>query len=176
MNPSIQAFLNRLDSTLMAHSTSIAAIQASTAKIDELAVWRPDQEKHVVDLSTAVSALQRAQHPSSSAPTVALLTEKGTSPASAMLGTPMGPEAGAGGTIHGSADQVSLISRGGCRWRHFRRRHHSQPTVSPRFPPLLFSSHHLRMRASYWRVWGKHIRPSHFLSFRGEPQPMENIM
>lgn len=65
MDPSIEAFLTRLDSTLAAHSKGIAEIQASTAKIDDLVAWRPDLEKRVADLGDAMAALQLAQQPPS---------------------------------------------------------------------------------------------------------------
>nr|XP_040252089.1 uncharacterized protein LOC109754163 [Aegilops tauschii subsp. strangulata] len=61
MDPSIEAFLDRLDNTLKAQDKVIAEIQASTAKIDELVNWRPDLEKRVADLGDAVAALQLSQ-------------------------------------------------------------------------------------------------------------------
>ena len=110
MDPSIQAFLDRLDATLVAHSASIATIQAQTAKIDDLVAWRPDLEKRVTKLGAAVTALQQERPSSSSTPTVALPMEKHQSPHPA---TPIGPEPGAGGAIHGSHDHgVFAITRG----------------------------------------------------------------
>ena len=61
MDPSIEAFLDRLDNTLKAQNKVIAEIQASTSKIDELVNWRPDLEKRVADLGDAVAVLQLAQ-------------------------------------------------------------------------------------------------------------------
>ncbi|XP_073357893.1 uncharacterized protein [Aegilops tauschii subsp. strangulata] len=113
MDPSIQAFLDRLDATLVAHSTSIATIQAQTTKIDDLVAWRPDLEKRIAELGAAVTALQRERPSSTSAPTVVLPTEKLHSPHLATLGAPIGPEPGAGGVIHGSHDHgVFDITRG----------------------------------------------------------------
>lgn len=63
MDPAVEAFLERLDSTMKAQSKAIAEIQASTAKIDALVAWRPDLEKRVADLGDAVAALQLAHPP-----------------------------------------------------------------------------------------------------------------
>ena len=61
MDPTVEAFLERLDNTLKAQNKAIAEIQASTAKIDDLVHWRPGLEKRVSDLGYAVAALQLAQ-------------------------------------------------------------------------------------------------------------------
>ncbi|XP_044370802.1 uncharacterized protein [Triticum aestivum] len=56
MDPSVQSFLERLETTLKEHT---AAIHASNSKIDDLVAWRPDLERRVTDLSEAVAVLQR---------------------------------------------------------------------------------------------------------------------
>ena len=54
MDPAVQSFLERLDTTLKEHT---AAINASNAKVDDLVAWRPDLERRVADLSDVVPAL-----------------------------------------------------------------------------------------------------------------------
>ena len=60
MDPSIQSFLERLETTLKEHTT---AIQASNAKVEDIMAWRPDLEWRVVDLTKSVAALQLAPPP-----------------------------------------------------------------------------------------------------------------
>lgn len=120
MDPTIQAFLDRLDSTLAAHT---AAIQASTARIDEIVAWRPDLERRIADLGDAVAALQHAQPPPPSSS-----GEDGKAGAPSNLqpathGFPPGVVAGARqASLTGLRTAAMIIYHGGRRRRCSRRR------------------------------------------------------
>lgn len=101
MDPAIKTYHDKLSSMMEANTAALIAI---SSKIDDLTSWRPDLEKRVADLSATVTALQKAQPSSSSAPTVVSHLEKGTSPPPVTLGAPIRPEEGAGEAIHGSPD------------------------------------------------------------------------
>ena len=60
MDPSIQSFLERLETTLKEHT---ATIQASTAEVDDLVAWHPDLARRVADLTDSVASLQFAPPP-----------------------------------------------------------------------------------------------------------------
>ncbi|KAE8813932.1 hypothetical protein D1007_08848 [Hordeum vulgare] len=60
MDPAIEAFLERLESTLVAHTVTL---NASKAKVDDLVAWRPDLERCVADLGGTVAALQNTHQP-----------------------------------------------------------------------------------------------------------------
>lgn len=62
MDPSVQAFLDKIDATLQANTKAQLVTQA---KIDDLVAWRPDLERRIADLGEAVTALQLAQPQSS---------------------------------------------------------------------------------------------------------------
>lgn len=106
MDPVIQAFLDRLDATLTAH---MAAIQASTARIDEIVAWRPDLEHRVADLGGAVAALQQA-HQSPPAPSNEN-GKAGTAPTLQHATHGLLPKAGAGaaGVSQGSVDRGDVL-------------------------------------------------------------------
>lgn len=57
MEPAIKSYLDSLWNSLDANT---AAMQAQTAKIDDLLAWRPDLEKRVGNLA-AISDLQQAR-------------------------------------------------------------------------------------------------------------------
>lgn len=63
MDPAVQTFLEKLETILAAN---IAEIQAQSAKIDDLVVWRPDLEWRAADLGDVVAELQLAQPPPTS--------------------------------------------------------------------------------------------------------------
>lgn len=100
MDPSIKAFLDKLESTLEANTT---AQRATAAKIDEIVAWKPDLERRVADLGDAVAAFQLAR------PQPSKDGEGGTvgttpTPPPAMHGDPLGVVAGATHAPPGSSD------------------------------------------------------------------------
>lgn len=123
MDPSIQAFLDRLDSTLVADTMAIASIQASTAKIDDIISWRPDLERRVADLSEAVAALQLERCLLRRRPRESTRRQRPAAPIPALWRARQHQ-------LKGLWTTASLTFPGGCRRRPLRRRRRSRQRVS----------------------------------------------